>query len=185
MIALDSDCLYFELSNGEKVPLSAANICVEISGDYAHQFDAEFVRHAANAVFHYFRYEKGHQTVSVAEFAEALEKVLSGFTPRLSAPGQPKAPLAILDSDLFQLAAESGQNAELFFFPRLRAELRRQMNLAPRVVRFHGLRSCVKRLAGARRWSPRCRNLHQQIVDFLRGCLNAEPTRDEFALVVR
>jgi len=42
----------------------------------------------------------------------------------------------------------------------------------------------VKRLAGARRWSPRCEQIEDQIVDFLRGCLTAEPEQNKCALVV-
>ena len=53
------------------------------------------------------------------------------------------------------LARESGDARELVFFPRLRRELRTQLQNSPRVVRFRGLRGCVKQLAGARRWS-RC-----------------------------
>jgi hypothetical protein len=51
-------------------------------------------------------------------------------------------------------------------------------------VRFHGLRRCVKRLAGARRWSRRCDRLQAQIVAYLRGCLTAETAQNECALVV-
>jgi hypothetical protein len=51
-------------------------------------------------------------------------------------------------------------------------------------VRFRGLRGCVKQLAGARRWSHRCERLQDQIVEYLRGCLTAEPEQNECALVV-
>jgi len=42
-------------------------------------YDPELVGHAANAVFHYFKHELGYQTVTLGEFAAALEKVLDGF----------------------------------------------------------------------------------------------------------
>jgi hypothetical protein len=51
-------------------------------------------------------------------------------------------------------------------------------------VRFRGLRGCVKQLAGARRWNPHCRQLQDRIVDYLRQCLNAEPGKSAFALVI-
>ena len=79
---------------------------------------------------------------------------------------------------------ESGGGFELLFFPRLRHELRTQLRQSPRVVRFRGLRGCVKQLAGARRWSHRCEKLQDQIVEYLRGCLTAEPEQNECALVV-
>src|SRR6266404_5101325 len=119
MIALASDYLLFEMAGGETLPFSAANISVEVSADSAELFDSEFVRHAAKAVFHYFRYELRRQTVSVAEFAEALEKVLRGFAPRKVPAGEGQPALAVLESDLQPLAEESGKDSELFFFPRL------------------------------------------------------------------
>jgi hypothetical protein len=82
------------------------------------------------------------------------------------------------------LARESGQGGELFFFPRLRAELHRHLEQAPRVLRFRGLRGCVKQLTGARRWSQRCRSLEGEIVAYLRQCLRAESALREFALMV-
>ena len=184
MIALASDCLLFEMAGGDTLPLSAANISVEVTGATGSLFDSEFVRHAANAVFHYFRYELGRKAVSVAEFAGALEKVLTGFASRTLVSAEPQPSLAVLESDLRRLAEESGKDSDLFFFPRLREELRRQMSQAPRIVRFRGLRGCVKRLTGARRWSRRCGKLEEQIVAYLRECLSAEPRESDFALVV-
>jgi hypothetical protein len=52
------------------------------------------------------------------------------------------------------------------------------------VLRFYGLRGCVKQLAGARRWSSRCDQIEEQIVEYLRRCLTAEPQKTECALVV-
>jgi hypothetical protein len=51
-------------------------------------------------------------------------------------------------------------------------------------LRFRGLRGCVKQLAGARRWSLRCEKLQEQIVEYLRGCLSAEPEQNDCSLVV-
>jgi hypothetical protein len=182
MIALASNCLLFQLASGESVPLSAEMISVELMGETVAWYDPEFVRHVADAVFHYFRQDLGLKTVTVAEFAGALEKVLRAFRPP---PRQAAAAAAAeMESDLCRLAHESGEGRELFFCPRLRAELRHQMQRAPRVLRFRGLRRCVMELAGARRWTARCRNLEEQIVAYLRGCLTAEAGAGEFALVV-
>ena len=184
MIALAADCLVFELATGENVPYSADMVSVELAGDTTELFDAEFVRHATKAVFHYFKHELGRQTVTVGEFAGALEKVLRGFvaTARLTAPPQPGS--SVLEYDLRRLALESGPGRELFFFPRLRAELQRHLQQAPRVLRFRGLRGCVKQLTGARRWTLRCQTLEGEIVAYLRQCLSAEPVPVEIALLV-
>ena len=79
MIALSSDCLLFKTSSGESIPFSAEMISVELSGDGTGVFDPEFLKHAASAVFHYFKHDLGRLTVTVGEFAGALEKVLRGF----------------------------------------------------------------------------------------------------------
>lgn len=184
MIILASDCLLFELANGDSVPFSAEMLSVELEEGAEQWFDAEFVRQATKAVFHYFREELGRQTVTVGEFAGALEKVLRGFKRPFEAAAEAGVGTRVLESDLSRLARESGEGCELLFFPRLREELRQQMQQGPRVVRFHGLRGCVKQLAGARRWTIRCRSLQEQIVAYLRECLKAEPQPPDFAMVV-
>ncbi|MGD0260233.1 MAG: hypothetical protein ABSD29_10475 [Verrucomicrobiota bacterium] len=184
MIALASDCLLFEMATGETIPYSADMVSAELGGDTAELFDSEFVRQAANAVFHYFKHELGRQTVSLGEFAGALEKVLCGFaaTAQLSAESDSRP--RVLEFDLCRLADDSGPGRELFFFPRLRAELQRRLRQAPRVLRFRGLRGCVKQLTGARRWSLRCQSLEGEIVAYLRQCLSVESAPEEFALMV-
>jgi len=52
------------------------------------------------------------------------------------------------------------------------------------VLRFRGLRGCVKQLTGARRWSLRCQSLEGEIVAYLRQCLSVESAPEEFALMV-
>lgn len=184
MITLAADCLLFELPTGESIPYSADMVWVELAGDTTEPFDSEFICHATKAVFHYFKHELGRQTVSVQEFAGALEKVLCGFAVTARPPAPPDAEPQVLEYDLCRLAHESGQGRELVFFPRLRAELQRHLQQAPHVLRFRGLRGCVKQLTGARRWSLRCQTLEGEIVDYLRECLSAEPALREFAMLV-
>ena len=185
MITLASDCLLFELANGESVPFSAEMISVELSGESAGKFDPHFIQHAANAVFHYFKHDLGRLTITVGEFACLLERVLRGFGYMASSVEPDAAPKSkALDADLRQIAKESGLCCELFFFPRLRDELRLQLRRAKGIVRFHGLRGCVKQLAGARRWSARCQCLQDRIVDYLRECLSAEQQPGECSLFV-
>lgn len=186
MITLASDCLLFQLANGESVPFSAEMISVELTGDTACKFDPHFIQHATNAVFHYFKNDLGRLTITVGEFSGALEKVLRGFgLMAASAEAEAEQPgPRVLDADLLRLASESGSGCELFFFPRLRDELRHHLRREPRMVRFHGLRGCVKHLTGARRWSSRCETLQVQIVEYLRECLSAETPSGECALLV-
>ena len=79
MISLSQDCLLFELASGESIPFSSEMISIELMGDAATKFDPELIQHAAASVFHYFRNDLARETVTVGEFAEALEKVLHGL----------------------------------------------------------------------------------------------------------
>lgn len=203
MILLSEDSLIFQTANGEGVPFSADMISVELIGDLASSLDPDFVRHAAAATFHYFRVELGKDTVTVAEFTDALERILKGFKPT-----PPDAPVAvpeaapetnsatpqelnettvvrIVEADLCRLVSETGQDCELFFFPRLRDELRSHLREQPQMVCFLGLRRCVKILTGARRWCSRCQTLEDQIVEFLRNCMSQEKVGSNCSLVVK
>ena len=184
MIALASDCLLFQSATGESVPLSVGMLPVELVGGAEDLFEPEFVQHAANAVFHYFKSELGRETVTMGEFAGALEKVLGGFALTARVAGETAARPKMAESDLFRLANESGEGGELFFFPRLRDELRQQLRHEPAMLRFRGLRGCVKQLVGARRWGLRCQGLEEQIVAYLRECLSVEGRQAGLALVV-
>jgi hypothetical protein len=184
MIALNSDCLLFQLSNGESVPCSAEMITVEIAGGADGLMDPEMLKHAAASVFHYFKDELCRESVTVGEFSIALEKVLRGLGYAIRSGPAPLAGHQIAETNLDLLANESGDSLELLFFPRLRDELRNCLRQSPRVLRFRGLRGCVKQLAGARRWSARCEQLQDQIIEYLRQCLTAEPEQNECSMVV-
>ena len=181
MIALRTDCLLFELNNGESIPCSPEMITVQIVGETQITLDQDMLHHAAASVFHYFKIELDREMVTVGEFSLALEKVLHhlGYTIHAGGPDP-----QIRDTDLARLIRETGGSLELFFFPRLRDELRDQLRQAPRVVRFRGLRRCVKQITGARRWSHRCEQLQDQIVAFLRQCMDSEAEKPGCALVV-
>ena len=199
MIKLHSDCLVFETPGGDSIPCSAEAVSVELLGDSAAVIDPEIVRNAAAAVLHYFRVEQGRETVTVGEFMVALTTALRGLGLNLSAAGEPVATTTVIEAteavavpvaarvtemDLRTLASESGTTFELSFFPRLRAVMGEQLNHSPNVLRFTGLRPCVKQLTGARRWTHRCEALSDQIVLYLRECLSSRPPGRGCALVV-
>jgi hypothetical protein len=183
MIALQSEHLIFKLTNGESVPCSVEMISIEIAGNSEGMLDAEMLRHAAAGVFHYFKVELERESVTVGEFAQALEKALHGIGLTLYAD-QSAPDSDTRESNLAIIAREAAENLELLFYPRLRKELRHHLSHAPRVLRFRGLRGCAKQLAGARRWSPRCEQMQEQIVGYLRECLTAETEQNKCALVV-
>jgi hypothetical protein len=174
----------FDMAAAEVIPCSAELIDVNLLGDAAGLLDPDVVQNAARAVLHYFKIEHGKTFVSVQEFSRTLATVLRGFGMSVHSAEATAPSHRISDSDLRQLARESGHGFELAFFPRLRVELRRQLNQSPHLVRFHGLRGCVKQLAGARRWTGRCQYLSDQIVDYLRHCLSNDPGAKSCSLMV-
>ncbi|MDB6026468.1 MAG: hypothetical protein JWM68_2691 [Verrucomicrobiales bacterium] len=189
MIQLNPDCLIFQTAAGENIPCSAELVTIELIGEAASSLDPDVIENASAAVLHYFKKELGRTFVTVAEFAEALEKVLRGFglsVKKFATSGAKQRKLPrVAEDDLRQIAAESGKGFELFFFSNLREHLHQKIaSDSPEIVRFNGLRSCVKQLVGARRWSHRCQDLNDQIVDYLRICLSAEG-KPSCALVVR
>jgi hypothetical protein len=183
MTLLPTNFLEFNVPGEGLIPCNGHAVTVQLTGEAAHLLDEELVQNAAAGVLEYFAREEKRQSVSVGEFTAALETVLRGFglshVKAGSGTGMSAGGLAEAD-----LGALVGEGLELFFFQRLREELRRQVAPQPRVVRFHGLHGCVMQLAGARRWSPRCQQLHDRIVDYLRSSLRLESSTAACGLVV-
>jgi hypothetical protein len=182
MIQLNPDCLIFQTASGENIPCSAELVTIELIGEAAEHLDPEIIQNASAAVLHYFKVELDRHFVTVAEFSEALEKILRSFGLSVkAATAQPTTPKTE-ESDLRHIASTS---CELLFFPQLRDELRRKLSDSPEVLRFNGLRGCVKQLTGAQRWCHRCEEMSDQIVDFLRTCLTQDSKGNSCALVVQ
>jgi hypothetical protein len=184
MTRLPPDCLVFKTANGESIPCSASDVTIELIGESAALIDETLLQNAAAAVLRYFKDELGRTSVSVGEFSQALEKALRSLGLNVQSADAPAPELRVAEADLLQLAGESGEAFELTFFTRLRDELRRGLRQSPQVVRFSGLRGCVKQLTGARRWSGRCQTLHDHIVEYLRTCLSVENNGAHCALLV-
>ncbi len=173
MIQLHPDCLIFRTAQGESIPCSAETVTIELMGEAASLLDPNLVHEAAAAVVHYFKNELGRLHVSIAEFSLALERVLNSLGLKVTSnepAGQPKVAV----TDLSQIACDLDEDLEMLFFSRLRQEFRAALSSSPQVMRFDGLRECVKRLTRAKRWSVRCQELNDQIVIYLRDCLVRE-----------
>lgn len=136
-------------------------------------------------MLHYFKTELQRTSVSVAEFSQALEQALRGLGLEVRSADAEEGLARVLEGDLAALAGQFGQGCELFFFPRLREELRLKLAQSPRVLRFSGLRGCVKQLTGAKRWTVRCQALSDQIVDYMRSCLQDQHGQRACALLIR
>jgi hypothetical protein len=182
MIQLHPDCLIFRTSQGELIPCSAETVTIEMIGDTSSTIDPETIREAAAAVVHYFKYDLHRDTVSIAEFSDALERALRCFGFDVSTTtyenGLP------IGADLREIAL-AAEDYELSFFQRLREEFLRQASGSEEVVRFCGLRGCAKQITGAKRWGHACERFSEQVVDFLRNCLSIEPSAHSRGLIVR
>lgn len=185
MIQLNQDALVFQMPGGDSIPCSAELVTVQLIGDANDSLDPAVVRNAAQAVLHYFKNEQGRTHVSLGEFAEALASVLRSFGLTVADTQVTTAPAPDAGCDLRKLAHEAGLACELAFFPRLRTELRRQLDTDSGTLRFTGLRACVKQLVGARRWCARCQVLSDGIIEFLRDCLSSEDQAGTRPLLVR
>ena len=141
------------------------------------------------------RGHSGNECEERAADTEALERVLRGLGLDVKAAGKdtpsfktgdssPMTPPRVVEADLRLLAGESDLGGELVFFPRLRDVVRRELDGSPKVLRFSGLRDCVKQLTGAKRWSADCQSLNDQIVDYLRNSLRSEQSGSNCAMVV-
>ncbi|HEY0456729.1 MAG TPA: hypothetical protein VGE41_10170 [Verrucomicrobiae bacterium] len=184
MILLRPDCLVFKHRNGDNLPFAADQFALDIIGEAVGMLDQEILKNAAGAVLHFFKEELGRTTVTVGEFAGALESTLSklGFDIKTDFSQKLKAP--ILDSNLREIASETGPGFEMMFFHRLRQELRLSLCQSPKLLRYQGLRPCVKHLLGAKRWSGRCQDLSDQIIRYIRTCMESEKIQPACALVV-
>ncbi len=184
MTPLPSGSLVFKLIGQDLIPCTEQAVCFELAGEGASLVSEHIFQEAAAAVLHYFRNELGRTAVTVGEFSTALEVVLHslGLTQVKAAARLSHAPEHFTETDLQPLAADG---LELLFFQRLRQELRRQLRPSPELVRFRGLRPSVMRLVGTRRWTPRCQDLKDRIVDFLRTSLQAEPISRPCGLVIQ
>jgi hypothetical protein len=171
------------MSNGDHIPCSASTVTVELMGSAIEHLDREVVQDAAAAVLHYFHHELQRTTVTLSEFTEALETALRGLGLNVTCDTPPKTERAV-QSDLRRFASECGEVFELGFYTSLREEVRKELQTSPELLRFSGLRDCVKQLSGAQRWCPRCERLSDQIVDFLRNCVSRENPPQPCGLMV-
>ncbi len=183
MIQLNRDSLLFKTAQGESIPCSAERVTIELIGESAQGLDPEVIRNAAAAVLHYFKEELKKDQVSVAEFSQALEKVLRGLGLTVASETPSPAP-TVFEADLSRIASTAGQGCELFFYACLRAELRKGEAMNGQLVRFSGLRLCVKQLAGAQKWTRRCQALSDDIVQFLRCCFESDNPAANRALII-
>lgn len=185
MILQRSDCLVFETASGECIPCSAEELTIELIGNGSKAMTPELVQNAASALLHYFKHDLGKEKVTIGEFTEALVDLLRRLGYEVTESGAVvEEKTAFVELSLENVLQGLGASLEIAFFNRLRTEVHNRLHEGTQGLRVVGLRSCVKQLSGARRWNGRCRELSDQIVQFLRECLSAEPQLKRCELIV-
>ncbi len=169
------DCLVIKADDGSVVMCSAQQMAAELSSavDWA---DDHVLRSVSEAVLHFFR-EEERVCITLEEFARALEKGLKSVVQ-----ASPKE-CRIVSSDLNDLLAGTEESLEMDLCLRVRRKIEGLLEGRPDEVHFQGLRGCVKRVLGARRWTRRCQLLHDQIANYLRDCFQAHALSDCVLLV--
>ena len=184
MIDLHRETILLVHENGEAVPFTPADVSFDILGAKAGAsgISPEILRQCTAGIVHYFKSDLGRSRVTLAEFSEALVRVMAGFgydievagidegePPAHGAAAQLASPAPnVVPMDLQHLALDVGKMGELGFFPRLKALMDEGMAQGPHALDFHGLRPAVKLLLGRKQWSPACSELEHRIVEALR-----------------
>ena len=185
MIQLHTDCLVFETSDGESIPCSAQDVTVELLGDAALELEPHMITEAAEAVLFHFKVDLGRASVTVGEFTTALEVILRGFGYKIVAAGDDdKTDDGTAETNLHDLAHQAGEGLEMVFFCTLRDQIHADLHGKPELLRVKGLREAVKKLTGAKKWSPRCQKLNDQIVDYLRHIVSQHQQQAKLTLMI-
>ena len=185
MIQLHTDCLVFETSDGEAIPCSAQDVTVELLGDAANELEPHMVTEAAEAVLYHFKVDLGRASVSVGEFTMALEVILRGFGFKVMATtGDEEDEPDAAETNLHDLAHQAGEGLEMVFFCTLRDQIHADLHGKPQLLRVKGLREAVRKLTGAKKWSPRCQKLNDQIVDYLRHIVSQHQQEAKLTLMI-
>ena len=79
---------------------------------------------------------------------------------------------------LDQMAGGAGVACELLFFQGLDQALRRAAAAERRQLQMTGLRACVLQLRGSARWTRGCKQLADEIVDYVWARVERLPARD-------
>lgn len=201
MIDLHRDSILLVQENGEAIPFSAADISFDVVGPSigSSGISTEILRQCTAGIVHYFKSDLGRSRITLAEFSEALVRVLAGFGYDIEVTGMTDGdPLSlegakqpstaapdVVPLDLQHVAMDAGKMGELEFFPRLKTLMDERMAQGPRALDCHGLRPAVKQLLGRKQWSPACRELERRIVETLRHWYRSRALGRPTGLVVR
>ncbi len=127
-----------------------------------------FATDIVKSLFLYLKERFDSSVITVGELFEKLRLTLTalGFNDIASHLHDEIPPMAI---SLVRMANEASVSGgyELSFFRRLAESLDAAVGSETRVIHMRGLKPAVRRLCGAKRWSPSCEALHGEILTFV------------------
>ncbi len=145
---------------GTRIPFDAAELARSIAASTDEP--GLLAESIAAAVEQYARDHQPERLLTTVEIAEMVEAVLDMLgMEELADAYAGRHP----DSDIALDQMTGGY--ELAFYRQLDVALDAAIGRRGRVVRLRGLRDCVLRLRGTRRWGEGCRRLSEEIVQYV------------------
>ncbi|HXI84888.1 MAG TPA: ATP cone domain-containing protein [Verrucomicrobiae bacterium] len=169
MIKALEDMAWVKFEDGRMAPFDEQQLALSIQdvAERAGHSDWWLAESVAAAVHAYAIKSRSDGVIPTREIVEIVVAVLAtlGFEKISEAYAGREHCAAIHLNDL---AARVGAAFELEFFRQLDSELGAASDHRLAVIEVDGLRACVMQLRGARRWTVGCRELAEEIVDYVR-----------------
>ena len=177
MIQPREDIAWVRAKDGRLTPFDADRLArsIQLACEFAGHSDDLLAESVASAV-HGFTCEC--DALAAAEIAQIVHDVLTMLTCSDVARAYARR------GEWLEIQLDEIAGFELEFYRRLDTTLRTASSKEEMaVMHLRGLRACVMRLRGTRRWGDSCRLLADEIVDFVRG--RVARTRTETAAMLR
>jgi hypothetical protein len=170
MILPQHDLAWVKPADGIARPFDECRLAASIEAAVLHLgVDHDWLASSIAASIHLYACECAPRRIlDAGEIAGLVESVLEmlGYAEMATAYRQRQQRAEIR---LDQIVAEASAGFELEFFRRLDTALRPITSDTLAVMHVSGLRGCVMRLRGARRWCVGCRMLAEEIVGYVRS----------------
>lgn len=167
MIQRNRYSIYVHLPNGEIIPLLPQTVAETFCKNQppGGELESWQVQEMACALIHYLRMDLKRDAIELDELISALKELAAvcGFQIGTIVVE------TVASTDLYHLAQATGYGFELAFFQSVERSIEGFRSRNARLVRFVGLRACVKMLIGARNWCKKCQQMSDEIVAFIRS----------------
>ncbi|MCG3148346.1 MAG: hypothetical protein PCFJNLEI_01789 [Verrucomicrobiae bacterium] len=167
MIQLREDIAWVRDAAGRLAPFDNVRLAASIQNAVATAGLAEHLlaESIASAIHLYTTDTCRQQTIAASEIAELVNAVLTMLDlDEIARAYEQRRQFAEIRLDRLTESADF----ELGFYRRLDSELTAVVDDDLELVQLRGLRACVMRLRGARRWGESCRVLADEIIGFVR-----------------